>query len=89
MTFCYAPQQRFLARQLEENRGVLEQIATEVAGRPMTVRAAEVAAGAAPAAQTPDDQEKSRLRATALSLCSRLAEAGGRRAGHDGASRDG
>jgi DNA polymerase-3 subunit gamma/tau len=70
VTFGYGPQHRVLRKQIEEARGVLEQMASEVAGRPMTVRSAEVdaappatpAAGAQDAAADP----QARLRERAL-----------------------
>jgi DNA polymerase-3 subunit gamma/tau len=68
VTFCFTSQHRVLRKQVEENRGVLEQLAEEVAGRPMTVRAAEVdPPPAAPGAAPSSDQEaQARLRERAL-----------------------
>ena len=63
ITFGYGPQQRVLRKQVDENRGVLEQIASELAGRPMTVRSAELegAPEATPAATPQDDPRRQAL----------------------------
>jgi hypothetical protein len=70
VVFAFGPQHRVLRKQVEENRGVLEQLAEEVAGRKLTVttvdvEAAPTAAGAAPAARDAETAAKLRERALA------------------------
>jgi DNA polymerase-3 subunit gamma/tau len=70
VTFCFGPQHRILRRQVEDNRGVLEQIASDVAGRRMSVRAAELEVTPPSAASAGNgagaDQARTRLRERAL-----------------------
>jgi DNA polymerase-3 subunit gamma/tau len=66
ITLCYNPQQRILRRQVDENRGVLEQIATELAGRTMLVRSAEIAVSLPENNGDGVDDARARLRERAL-----------------------
>jgi len=68
VVFVFSSQHRVLRRQVDENKGVLEQIASDLAGRPMAVRSAEITgepvAGAGPA--QPVDDRAARLKERAM-----------------------
>jgi DNA polymerase-3 subunit gamma/tau len=64
IVFAFGPQHRTLREQLEQTRPWLEQTASELAGRKMTIAAAENA-GAAPPAGTTGAAEAAGVRATA------------------------
>jgi hypothetical protein len=74
LVFTFAPAQRMQRQQVEQSRSWLESIASRIAGRKVTVAAVlesgadeMEAAAAAPAAPTPAEDRKARLKAEALS----------------------
>ncbi|MGE3843030.1 MAG: hypothetical protein AB7I50_15765, partial [Vicinamibacterales bacterium] len=68
VVFIFSSQHRILRRQVDENKGVLEQIASDLAGRPMTVRSAETTAEpvATTAPAQPEDDRAARLKERAM-----------------------
>jgi len=67
MAFTFNPGQKLLRSQLEQQRAAVEAIATEAAGRPMTVKTIETAAPAGEAAApSAEDRRKAELKKTAL-----------------------
>jgi hypothetical protein len=66
VVFGFTPQHGVLRQQFEQKRATLAEIASRVAGRPMTVTAVEVAAAPKVLETTPPDAERDRLRERAL-----------------------
>ena len=66
LVFAFTPGQRTLASQLRQNRGWLEQMASQIVGRQVAVTTEQGDAEPSPESATPDPSEQARLREQAM-----------------------